>query len=246
MSAIARSSNKSTYTRDRDSTAFTYKETQFFSAGNIKGRTTPYTRGLRHLRLNSSDLIKAPAVRMASFFQEMWESIFTPGPTPTLLLATNVTFAALQVVLATLLFATTSVHFVILSVLCGGLWAAINWFARELKQHQLQEEEKTRRAQAAAPPPVVSEDSDTEVEGTAAASAKRPRREKPAPAPAPASDPAPPSELVAVSQGVEPVEAQEGLKHRATLEELSQGMKSSVSTEDEWEKVSENETDKDK
>ncbi|KAG7292097.1 hypothetical protein NEMBOFW57_002130 [Staphylotrichum longicolle] len=63
---------------------------------------------------------------MASFFEDLWQSIFTPGPTPTLLVATNATFAALQVVLAVLLYATFSVHFLILSALCGGLW--VNWF----------------------------------------------------------------------------------------------------------------------
>ncbi|KAK5655444.1 hypothetical protein OQA88_5715 [Cercophora sp. LCS_1] len=170
---------------------------------------------------------------MASFIQELWESIFTPGPTPTLLIATNVTFATLQVVLAGLLFATYSIHFVILSVLCGGLWAAINWFARELKEHQLQEEEKARRAKAAIPP-VVSEDSETEVEGTAASTGSIGRKE-------------PPPKVEAISHEVEPVEAQGELKHRLVVEEaLSQGAKSSVSTEDEWERVSENENDKDK
>lgn len=70
---------------------------------------------------------------MASFMMELMSSIFTPGPTPTLIVATNATFASLQVVLALLLVATRNVHFVILSILCGGLWWAINWFARELQ-----------------------------------------------------------------------------------------------------------------
>jgi len=171
---------------------------------------------------------------MASFFQELWESIFTPGPTPTLLIATNVTFATLQVVLAGLLYVTYSIHFAILSVLCGGLWWAINWFARELKEHQLQEEEKARRAQAATIP-VASEDSETEVEGAAEPRSSIAKKEPP------------PQKAAAVSKEVEPVEAQGELKHRLVVEEaLSQGTKSSVSTEDEWEKVSENENEKDK
>ncbi|KAK1758231.1 ER protein Pkr1-domain-containing protein [Echria macrotheca] len=170
---------------------------------------------------------------MASFFQDLWESIFTPGPTPTLLIATNVTFAALQVVLAALLYATFSVHFLILSALSGGLWAAINWFARELKEHQQQEEEKARRAKAAQIP-VTSEDSETEVEGVAASSASITRRE-------------PPPKEAAVSKEVEAVEAQGELKHRLVPDDgQSQGAKSSVSTEDEWERVSENENEKDK
>lgn len=81
---------------------------------------------------------------MADFLKDLWESIFTSGPTPTLLLATNATFAALQLTLAILLIATYSVHFAILSVLSGGLWYAINWFARELTAAQAKEEEAER------------------------------------------------------------------------------------------------------
>jgi hypothetical protein len=172
---------------------------------------------------------------MASFVQDLWESIFTPGPTPTLLIATNVTFAALQLVLAGLLIATYSIHFVVLSVLCGGLWAAINWFANELKVHQKQEEEKERRAQAAARQAVSSEDSETEVEG-AAASTRSLRGKEP-----------PPPKVAVVAADVEPAESTGELKHRVVSEEsLSQGTKSSVSTEDEWERVSENEDGKSK
>src|SRR5690348_5349133 len=166
---------------------------------------------------------------MASFVQELWESIFTPGPTPTLLIATNVTFAALQIVLAGLLIATYSIHFVVLSILSGGLWAAINWFAKELKVHQQQEEEKERRAQAAARHAISSEDSETEVEGAAASTTSIKRKE-------------PPPKAAAVAAGVEPVEPSGELKHRVVSEEalsqVSQGTKSSVSTEDEWERVS--------
>lgn len=174
---------------------------------------------------------------MASFVQDLWESIFTAGPTPTLLIATNVTFGALQLVLAALLFATYSIHFVILSGLCGGLWVGINWFARELQAHQLQEEEKARRAQTAAPVPATSDESETEVEGAASTPSLRRSARTAAKSAAVA---------VAVSNEVEPMEEQGELKHRAPVELSSQGTKSSVSTEDEWEKVSENENDKDK
>jgi len=79
---------------------------------------------------------------MADFLPNLWESVFTSGPTPTLLLATNVTFAALQLVLALLLFATYSIHFVILSTICGGLWYSINWFASEVAAVRAEEEAK--------------------------------------------------------------------------------------------------------
>lgn len=75
---------------------------------------------------------------------QLWESVFTAGPTPTLLVATNVTFGALQVLLAGLLFATYSIHFAILSVLCGGLWYSINWFAAEIAAAQEKEVEAER------------------------------------------------------------------------------------------------------
>ncbi|KAL2166377.1 hypothetical protein VTG60DRAFT_2887 [Thermothelomyces hinnuleus] len=180
---------------------------------------------------------------MASFIEGLWQSIFTPGPTPTLLVATNATFAALQVLLAALLLATYSIHFLVLSVLCGGLWAAINWFARELKAHQEQEEEKKRRALAARPPPPPAassspDDSETEVEATKSTPSFR---RGPSPPVVPAAKPA------AVSTVVEPAEPQGELKQRVAEELLpspSHGHKSSVSTEDEWEKVSENEKDK--
>lgn len=69
---------------------------------------------------------------MATFLASLWDSVFTPGPTPTLLLATNITFAALQTLLFALLVATYSIHFAVLSVLSAGLWYSINWFAIEL------------------------------------------------------------------------------------------------------------------
>ncbi|KAJ9137925.1 hypothetical protein NKR23_g8886 [Pleurostoma richardsiae] len=165
---------------------------------------------------------------MSQFFQDLWESIFTPGPTPSLLLATNVTFACLQVVLAGLLFATYSVHFVVLSILCSGLWWAINWFARELQaSHDRERREQARAARhtaAAAAAAATSSESETEVESVGGG--------KSAPA--------------AGGSVVEIKEAAAGeLKHRATLD-ASQGTKSSVSTEDEWEKVSESENEKNK
>lgn len=85
---------------------------------------------------------------MASFFTQLWESIFTPGPTPTLLVATNASFAALQALFFAMLLGTRSVHFVILSLLCGGLWWAINWFAVEIRAAQAKEEEAKRIREA--------------------------------------------------------------------------------------------------
>lgn len=77
----------------------------------------------------------------------LWDSVFTAGTTPTLLLATNATFGLLQILLIALLIATYSIHFAILSVLCGGLWWSINWFARELIAAQAKEAEAEKLRQ---------------------------------------------------------------------------------------------------
>ncbi|KAI1382250.1 Pkr1-domain-containing protein [Hypoxylon crocopeplum] len=157
---------------------------------------------------------------MAGFMTELWESIFTPGTTPTLLVATNATFACLQLVLLALLVATYSIHFIVLSFLCGGLWWAINWFAAELKVAQAKEaREKARSEQRAAAR--SSDDSETEVETIPLTQGKP----------------------TLGSREVEVTEQAGDLKLRV---EPSPGTKSGVSTEDEWEKVSENENEKDK
>lgn len=102
---------------------------------------------------------------MADFFTSLMSSIFTPGPTPTLLIATNASFAGLQLVLIALLLATYSVHFVILSVLCAGLWWAINWFARELHAASEKEEEAKKLREVRMDEDEKDEGSGTETEG---------------------------------------------------------------------------------
>ena len=104
---------------------------------------------------------------MASFFEDLWESIFTPGATPTLVVATNATFACLQFLLLLLLLATRSIHFIILSILCGGLWGSINWFVREMRDAKLKEEAQMKRDNSSEPermPGGDRGDSDTETE----------------------------------------------------------------------------------
>jgi len=82
---------------------------------------------------------------MSNFLTDLWSSVFTPGPTPTLLLATNVTFLALQLLLFILLIATYSIHFLILSFLSAGLWGSINWFAKELVAAQKKDDFKKKQ-----------------------------------------------------------------------------------------------------
>ncbi|KAI9903051.1 hypothetical protein N3K66_002403 [Trichothecium roseum] len=173
---------------------------------------------------------------MASFAADIWESIFTPGPTPPLLVATNVTFAALQLTLGLLLLATHSVHCVVLSVICGGLWWSINWFAAELKLHQAREAEAERRRKdedeerkrKKQQQKIVDsgDDSDTETEGVVA--------------------PKKVAGAAAVVGGAD-VEVLEPIGEvKRTGAGAASGTASGVSTEDEWEKVSESEQEKDK
>lgn len=153
---------------------------------------------------------------MASFVTDLWESIFTPGPTATLLKATNITFAALQLLLFILLIVTYSIHFAVLSVLSGGLWWAINWFAAELEAAKARgeigtsDDKKEQQEQPTGKEPsegvkANSDGEDTEVEEK---SRKQSRRGK-------------------------AKQAAEGPVRRRKSERLS-----NVSTEDEWEKVS--------
>ena len=84
---------------------------------------------------------------MADFMANLWTSVFTPGPTPTLLIATNVTFAALLALLLALLVATASVHFAVLAALAVGLWASVNWFAAEvMRMKALEQQDKAGTA----------------------------------------------------------------------------------------------------
>ena len=90
--------------------------------------------------------INSPAIDGENnFLVALWSSVFTPGPTPPLLLATNVTFGALQCVLFALLIATYSVHFFALSLISAALWWSINWFARELQANEAADKENKKR-----------------------------------------------------------------------------------------------------
>lgn len=107
---------------------------------------------------------------MSSFLSNLWFSVFTPGPTPTLVVATNASFAALQLVLFVLLSLTYSIHFVVLSLLCAGLWLAINWFVNELQAANAKEREaKQIRELGKELEDKSSEDSGTETEVTESA-----------------------------------------------------------------------------
>ena len=163
---------------------------------------------------------------MVSFVEDLWSSIFTPGPTPTLLVATNATFAALQVLLFGLLLATYSVHFFALSFLSGALWWSINWFAREVMEVQRAEKEKQaekgRAENSADAPAPDNTESDTETENVS--------REKKSVPKVPVSRTG--------SSSLHPV-AQDNMRKRSSMSGDSSGY---GSTDSEWEKVDDNKT----
>jgi len=150
---------------------------------------------------------------MSQFFTDLLASIFTPGPTPSLIVATNASFACLQVVLLILLITTYSIHFLVLSFLSAGLWWAINWFVAELTAAQAAEEAKKSAGIGDLQP---GNDSDTEAETVIETTG------------------------VSRGKGIEVMDNPGELKPRGS----PYGSKSEISTEDEWEKVSENEKDK--
>ncbi|KAE8137568.1 ER protein Pkr1-domain-containing protein [Aspergillus pseudotamarii] len=179
---------------------------------------------------------------MVSFVEDLWASIFTPGPTPTLLVAANATFAALQLVLFLLLLATYSIHFVVLSVLSASLWWSINWFAQELAAVQKQEAEKEktqskellteednddkRKSEVSrrTPGALDSTDSDTETESLMERKISA------------VSAAAPPSTTTTATTAatLQPPEQQGGIRKRPSMSGESSGY---VSTDSEWEKV---------
>ncbi|EIT73320.1 putative ER membrane protein [Aspergillus flavus] len=179
---------------------------------------------------------------MGSFVEDLWASVFTPGPTPTLLVAANATFAALQLVLFLLLLATYSIHFIVLSVLSASLWWSINWFAQELAAVQAQEAEKEkteskellteeddddkRKSEASRKTPgaLDSTESDTETESLMERKISA------------VSAAAPPSTTAAATTTatLQPPEQQGGIRKRLSMSGESSGY---VSTDSEWEKV---------
>ena len=76
------------------------------------------------------------------FTQELWTSILTPGTTPALIKATHASFAALLLTLGFLLFATWNYHFIFLTIIASGLWAAITWFIKEIEIEKAKQQQK--------------------------------------------------------------------------------------------------------
>ncbi|MCJ1253529.1 hypothetical protein MMC24_001341 [Lignoscripta atroalba] len=151
---------------------------------------------------------------MADFLTNLFQSIFTPGPTPTLVVATNVSFAALQLVLLVLLIATYSVHFLILSSLSAGLWWAINWFVKELQASDKNEDRAKRLRDTRR----ERDEKDGEDSGTETESAETTQI---------------PDQVRAEGSRLKPSDAEGLVRKRRSLGEAS----GDLSTDSEWDKV---------
>ena len=155
---------------------------------------------------------------MANFVSDLFNSIFTPGVTPSIIIATNVSFAALQLVFLVLLVLTYSVHFAVLSFLCAGLWWAINWFVTELEAaNQKEKEGKQLREARRGQDDQGADDSGTETEG--------------------GGNQTKGAVVASKSEGLlRPDDARGALRKRRSLGEASSG---DLSTDSEWDKVEE-------
>jgi len=72
------------------------------------------------------------------FLKELWESIFTPGTSPALVLATHASFVLLLLTLGALIYMSGSIHYVNLFVISLILYGLVVWFIGELQNAKLQ------------------------------------------------------------------------------------------------------------
>jgi hypothetical protein len=71
---------------------------------------------------------------MTAFVTSLWESVFTPGPTPVLVKAMNLSFFALFALLIPMTYFTQNIHVFLLTILSVGLWVAMQWYSPASKK----------------------------------------------------------------------------------------------------------------
>ena len=76
---------------------------------------------------------------MAHFFVALWESVFQPGTSPQLIIATHISFLLLLTVLGSQIYLTNNVHYYALFTIATLLWITVTWFVSELNQVKLQD-----------------------------------------------------------------------------------------------------------
>ncbi|EJS44232.1 pkr1p [Saccharomyces arboricola H-6] len=84
---------------------------------------------------------------MANFFVKLWESVFEPGTSPQLVIATHVSFVALLLTLMWLIYATNgNIHFYVLFGISLLLWITVIWFISELSLVKLKDNDELDKA----------------------------------------------------------------------------------------------------
>lgn len=80
---------------------------------------------------------------MSGFIVGLWESVFQPGTSPQLILATHLSFIALLTTLSWLIYVTKgNIHFIMLFIIALLLWITIIWFISELETAKLMSNEE--------------------------------------------------------------------------------------------------------
>lgn len=112
---------------------------------------------------------------MANFFVRLWESVFEPGTSPQLIIATHVSFVALLLTLIWLIYATNgNIHFYALFCISLLLWITVIWFINELSHVKLKDNDELDKDANKKDDSAIKEDSEDKQEsGKSTSTARR-------------------------------------------------------------------------
>ncbi|AJS85995.1 Pkr1p [Saccharomyces cerevisiae YJM1355] len=112
---------------------------------------------------------------MANFFVRLWESVFEPGTSPQLIIATHVSFVALLLTLIWLIYATNgNIHFYALFCISLLLWITVIWFINELSHVKLKDNDELDKDANKMDDSAIKEDSEDKQEsGKSTSTARR-------------------------------------------------------------------------
>ncbi|CAI4671477.1 CFS_G0041760.mRNA.1.CDS.1 [Saccharomyces cerevisiae] len=111
---------------------------------------------------------------MANFFVRLWESVFEPGTSPQLIIATHVSFVALLLTLIWLIYATNgNIHFYALFCISLLLWITVIWFINELSHVKLKDNDELDKDANKKDDSAIKEDSEDKQESGKSTSTDR-------------------------------------------------------------------------
>ncbi|EDV11617.1 conserved hypothetical protein [Saccharomyces cerevisiae RM11-1a] len=111
---------------------------------------------------------------MANFFVRLWESVFEPGTSPQLIIATHVSFVALLLTLIWLIYATNgNIHFYALFCISLLLWITVIWFINELSHVKLKDNDELDKDANKKDDSAIKEDSEDKQESGKSTSTAR-------------------------------------------------------------------------